>query len=144
MIWSEVELSALIVCSCIPCLRQVVQKIPWLNRAFGLSSDKTSQPYYDRSGAKRSGNIPLYNYRGNDYLPHRSKGHEFGTTSKAVAGHHTKNDSTEDIFPHNTDGSGAIIITHELTRDIESRITSTPSSTAGSVKQDVHPAQDKT
>ncbi|CAK7266084.1 hypothetical protein SEPCBS119000_001842 [Sporothrix epigloea] len=36
MIWSEVEVGALILCSCIPYTRQVIQRIPWLSRRFGL------------------------------------------------------------------------------------------------------------
>ncbi|CAK7266332.1 hypothetical protein SEPCBS57363_002038 [Sporothrix epigloea] len=36
MIWSQVEVSALILCSCIPYTRQVIQRIPWLSRRFGL------------------------------------------------------------------------------------------------------------
>lgn len=154
MIWSEVELAALIVCSCVPCLRQVIQKLPWLNRAFGLSSDKTPQPYYNRSGPKRVGDIPLYNYRAGDYLPNqRSKGHaqystgsHFGMTSKAVGGAQhidIDNDSTEDIFPHTTDHNGAIIVTHELSRNIESHVQSTTSSAAESVEHERYLAEDE-
>ncbi|OAA58440.1 hypothetical protein SPI_06513 [Niveomyces insectorum RCEF 264] len=54
MIWSMVEVSALVLCSCIPSLRQVIQKIPWLNHIMGLSSVKDSDNYY-RSGRT---NIP--------------------------------------------------------------------------------------
>jgi hypothetical protein len=67
--------------------------------------------------------------RSNKAQAHYSN-HGYGMTSKAVAGSHSKNDSTEEIFPHKTDGNGAIMVTHELTRDIES----TASSTTGSVK----------
>ncbi|KAK7424749.1 hypothetical protein QQX98_000327 [Neonectria punicea] len=142
MIWSEVELGALVICSTIPCLRQVVQKVPWLNHALGLSSNKTSQNYYGHSGSrsKKNGSIPLksYNQSHKDYLQSKSKGNgpysrDYGLTSKAVGGPHTKNDSTEEIFPHKTDGNGAIMVTHEVVRDVESHTTS---STAGSVIHD--------
>lgn len=141
MIWSEVELAALVICSTIPCLRQVVQKVPWLNHALGLSSHKTSQNYYGQSGSKKNGSIPLksFNQSHKDYLQsNKSKNggpyaSNYGLTSKAVGGQHTKNDSTEEIFPHKTDGNGAIMVTHEVMRDVESHTTS---STAGSVRHD--------
>ncbi|KPM35545.1 hypothetical protein AK830_g11012 [Neonectria ditissima] len=140
MIWSEVELGSLVICSTIPCLRQVVQKVPWLNHALGLSSHKTSQNYYGQSGSKKNGSIPLksYNQSHKDYLQSKSKNggpysRDYGLTSKAVGGPHTKNDSTEEIFPHKTDGNGAIMVTHEVVRDVESHTTS---STAGSVRND--------
>ncbi|KAM5361220.1 hypothetical protein ACJZ2D_013236 [Fusarium nematophilum] len=140
MIWSEVELAALVICSTIPCLRQVVQKVPWLNHALGLSSNKTSQNYYGQSGSKRTagGSIPLksFNQSHKDYLQSKSKGggggNSYGLTSHAVGGQHTKNDSTEEIFPHKTDGNGAIMVTHEMVRDVESHTTSS----AGSMKND--------
>jgi hypothetical protein len=131
MIWSEVELAALIVCSCIPSLRQVVQKIPWLNHAFGLSSNKTSQTPYGQSGGRKQGSIPLQSYSHRDYTRSQNKSsaayhnHAYGMTSRAVAGNHSKNDSTEEIFPHKTDGHGAIMVTHEVTRDVESTASST-------------------
>ncbi|TLS28104.1 hypothetical protein PpBr36_00911, partial [Pyricularia pennisetigena] len=42
LIWSIAELSALILCSCIPALRQTLFRIPWLNRALGLGSKLSS------------------------------------------------------------------------------------------------------
>ncbi|KAH7175649.1 hypothetical protein EDB81DRAFT_939779 [Dactylonectria macrodidyma] len=133
MIWSEVELASLVICSTIPCLRQVVQKVPWLNHALGLSSNKTSQNYY-QSGSKKNGSIPLksFNQSHKDYLQsNKSKNggpyaSNYGLTSKAVGGPHTKNDSTDEIFPHKTDGNGAIMVTHEVMRDVESHTTSSP------------------
>lgn len=41
--WSEVEILSLIVCSCIPCLRNLVGKWPRLKTVFGLS--ETSMSY---------------------------------------------------------------------------------------------------
>lgn len=51
-------------------------------------------------------------------------------TSHAIGGAHTKNDSTEEIFPYKTDGNGAILVTHEMTRDIESHTSSAAPSIA--------------
>ncbi|CAK7233657.1 hypothetical protein SCUCBS95973_008668 [Sporothrix curviconia] len=58
MIWSQVEITALILCSCIPSFRQIVQKIPWLNRLVGLSSAKDlaqGNPYYARGATGATG-----------------------------------------------------------------------------------------
>ncbi|KAI1049800.1 hypothetical protein LB506_001393 [Fusarium annulatum] len=116
MIWSQVELASLVICSTIPCLRQVIQKVPWLNHALGLSSGRrSSNNYYGWSGSKKTGgSIPLRSYNQNHkdgYLPSKSKGNtKYGLTSHAIGGAHTKNDRTEEIFPHNTDGNGAILV----------------------------------
>ncbi|CAM1501886.1 Fc.00g038700.m01.CDS01 [Cosmosporella sp. VM-42] len=131
------ELASLVICSTIPCLRQVVQKVPWLNHALGLSSAKSSGNYYGQSGTKKSGSIPLksYNQSHKDYLQSKTKSSgpyasQYGMTSQVVGGgDRTKNDSTEEIFPHKTDGHGAIMVTHELVRDVESQ-----SSEAGSMR----------
>ncbi|KAF7549386.1 hypothetical protein G7046_g8370 [Stylonectria norvegica] len=153
MIWSEVELASLIICSTIPCLRQVVQKVPWLNHALGLSSHKSSQNYYGQSGSNKKGSIPLksFNHQSHshsNYLQSKSKASDpygngkYGMTSQAVGGPHTKNDSTEEIFPHKTDGNGAIMVTHEIVHDVESHTTS---SAAGSMNHDNYyePAEKK-
>lgn len=140
MIWSEVEVAALLVCSCIPSLRQVIAQIPWLNHAFGLSSNKTSEAQYNQSKPK-DGSIPLQGYNRHDYLPSsRSKHHKggasgnYGTSSRAMATSASKNDSEEEIFPHKTDGNGAILVTRELTHDVEYDATRTNSSITDSVK----------
>ncbi|EWG39543.1 hypothetical protein FVEG_15029 [Fusarium verticillioides 7600] len=120
MIWSQVELASLIV----------IQKVPWLNHALGLSSNRrSSNNYYRwRSSKKTGGSIPLKSYRQNHkygYLPSKSKGNAaYGLTSQAIGGAHTKNESTEDIFPHKIDGNSAILVTHEMTRDVESHNSS--------------------
>ena len=53
MMWAQVEITALILCSCIPSLRQVLQRIPWLNRLLGLLSPKES---------RENGNKPYHYY----------------------------------------------------------------------------------
>ncbi|KAF5601900.1 transcriptional regulatory [Fusarium pseudocircinatum] len=116
MIWSQVEFASLIVCSTIPCLRQVIQKVPWLNHALGLSSGRrSSNHHYGWSGSKKTGgSVPLKSYNQghqDGYLASKSKGNTtYGLTSHAIGSAHTKNDSTEEIFPHKTDGNGAILI----------------------------------
>ncbi|KAG5748391.1 hypothetical protein H9Q70_008929 [Fusarium xylarioides] len=130
MIWSQVKLASLVVCSTIPCLRQVIQKVPWLNHALGLSSGRrSSNYYYGWSGAKKTGgSIPLKSYNQNHkdgYLQGKTKGNTaYGLTSHAIGGAHTKNESMEEIFQHKVDGNSAILVTHEMTRDVESHNSS--------------------
>ncbi|KAF4420550.1 hypothetical protein F53441_14383 [Fusarium austroafricanum] len=134
MVWSQVELASLIVCSTIPCLRQVAQKVPWLNHALGLTSDRrSSKTYYERTGSNKTvGSIPLKRYsqshRESFFQSKSTSRNGYGLTSQAFGGH-TKNDSTEEIFPHKTDGSGAIFVTHEVTR-----VESQPHSAAPSIR----------
>ncbi|CAK7215220.1 hypothetical protein SCUCBS95973_002408 [Sporothrix curviconia] len=45
MIWSQVEVSALILCSCIPYSRQVVQRVPWLGHAMGFHAAHGGRDY---------------------------------------------------------------------------------------------------
>ena len=50
LLWSEVELCALIICSCIPSLRQLAARVPGLNSLLGLSSAKASRDTYSNIG----------------------------------------------------------------------------------------------
>ncbi|KAL1891028.1 hypothetical protein Sste5346_007851 [Sporothrix stenoceras] len=125
MIWSQVEITALILCSCIPSLRQIIQKVPWLNRLVGLSSNKDSagNPYY--AGGPRTGSrnpkgassgvngasIALYSRGQHDdpFGPVRShtkahlKSGNFGNTSRverdAIGRPPSQDGSTDEIFP---------------------------------------------
>ncbi|CAK7210662.1 hypothetical protein SEUCBS140593_000906 [Sporothrix eucalyptigena] len=128
MIWSQVEITALILCSCIPSLRQVIQKIPWLNRLVGLSSakDSANNQYYAsgtggrgvRSGTKGAGtgargvSIALYSRSGghdDPFGPVRShtksqSGNPFGMVSRAERDRDggrppSQDGSTDEIFP---------------------------------------------
>ncbi|KAG9251428.1 uncharacterized protein F5Z01DRAFT_692182 [Emericellopsis atlantica] len=145
MIWSVVELAALITCSCIPCLRQVIQQIPFLNHALGLSSNKTPHGIYEHSGQPRHGSTPFRTHK-LDYLPSRSKAYahgtsgHFGTMSHAAAGATgSPNDSQEEIFPHKKDGNGRIVVTKEVTHNVEYDRTQTESSPSESLRDEETP-----
>lgn len=134
MIWSEVEVAALLICSCIPSLRQVISKIPWLSQAFGLASGWASRGQYNDHSKPKDGSIPLVHRH--EYIPssrvNRHGTHDsqkFGTSSRAVAASASNNDSQEEILPHKTDGNGAILVTKELARDVEYDAARTESST---------------
>ncbi|TLD04237.1 uncharacterized protein PgNI_12158 [Pyricularia grisea] len=57
LLWSMSELSALIVCSCLPTLRQTIHRIPWLNRLLmpgcKLNSDRADRYSKSSFGASR-------------------------------------------------------------------------------------------
>ncbi|WAO95898.1 Hypothetical protein NCS54_01354500 [Fusarium falciforme] len=48
LLWSEVEVSALVLCACIPSLRPFLRCFPRLNKALGLSSGEDSNMRYNR------------------------------------------------------------------------------------------------
>ncbi|KAJ2907119.1 uncharacterized protein MKZ38_007634 [Zalerion maritima] len=134
MIWSEIEVTALIVCACVPSLRHVIQKIPALSKALGLSSER-SKMFYGRSygGRSKGVSIALNSRSGpqsaNAAHPQRDKSAQFGLTSAAVgAGNRaSSSESTEEIV-----GNGkkfGIMVTHDIEMGVESNHDS-PTATA--------------
>ncbi|KAI8961075.1 hypothetical protein F5Y11DRAFT_242513 [Daldinia sp. FL1419] len=126
LIWSMVEICALIICSCIPSLRQVAAFIPGLNSALGLSSGADS---YGRSG-NNALSIPLKNRNRKNYIQSQktsktrsqSQTNAFGMTSLVTATGMdviSENGSQDEIFPHKSDQTGAIMVTTEVQRRIE-------------------------
>ncbi|KAK1979137.1 hypothetical protein LZ30DRAFT_783676 [Colletotrichum cereale] len=58
LLWSEVEVCALIICSGVPSLRPLISKFPGLNKALGLSTDKYSKVYYPDQRTTGGGSRP--------------------------------------------------------------------------------------
>ncbi|KAH7124746.1 hypothetical protein EDB81DRAFT_664466 [Dactylonectria macrodidyma] len=54
MLWSEVEVCALILCACVPSLRPFLRCFPSVNKALGLSSGKESNYHRDVSRGRPS------------------------------------------------------------------------------------------
>ncbi|KAK1966089.1 hypothetical protein LY78DRAFT_681191 [Colletotrichum sublineola] len=46
LLWSEVEVCALIICAGVPSLKPLISRFPALNKALGLSTGKNSKSYY--------------------------------------------------------------------------------------------------
>ncbi|KAI1655714.1 hypothetical protein F4813DRAFT_391289 [Daldinia decipiens] len=125
LIWSMVEICSLIICSCIPSLRQVAAFIPGLSSALGLPSGGGS---YSHSGLGNL-SIPLKSWSHKEYIQshkpkmrcqHRSN--VFGTTSRVTAMEIdaiSENDSQYEIFPHKSDQTGAITVTTEVQHRVE-------------------------
>ncbi|KAL7624286.1 hypothetical protein AAE478_005846 [Parahypoxylon ruwenzoriense] len=149
LVWSMVEICALIICSCIPSLRQVAAKIPGLNSALGLSSGGDSKTYYGHSGQKNI-SIPLQSRARREYIQsQKSKTKSqlrvapFGMTSctatAACMDGISENGSQDEIFPHKSDQSGAIMVTTELRHCVESRVESTATFTDTSSQHNNEP-----
>ncbi|OLN87301.1 hypothetical protein CCHL11_03612 [Colletotrichum chlorophyti] len=58
LLWSEVEVCALIICSGVPSLRPLISRFPALNKALGLSTGKYSKRYYPNQRATIGGSKP--------------------------------------------------------------------------------------
>ncbi|KAI1388236.1 uncharacterized protein F4822DRAFT_428858 [Hypoxylon trugodes] len=126
LIWSMVEICALIICSCIPSLRQVAARIPGLASALGLSSSGNSKTY-----GPNKNSIPLESRRRKDYIQSqksktttRHRSNPFGMTSRVTATATmdgiSENGSQDEIFPHKSDQTGAIMVTREVQHHVES------------------------
>ncbi|WYZ36771.1 hypothetical protein EsH8_II_000277 [Colletotrichum jinshuiense] len=58
LLWSEVEVCALIICSGVPSLRPLISRFPALNKALGLSTGKYSKVYYPDQRTTIGGSKP--------------------------------------------------------------------------------------
>ncbi|CAK7239659.1 MAG: hypothetical protein STHCBS139747_001094 [Sporothrix thermara] len=144
MIWSQVEVSALIFCSCIPYSRQVVQRIPWLGHLVGLHAahhgghaghenrDSTGSPNHHLNTNKSAGrSISLA-------LQKRLQGPGFGGGGGVVGVPlPSQVESTDEIFPQRPNrenqeidlgdkdlvaiatAARAIVVTHDITYEYE-------------------------
>ncbi|KAH0430687.1 hypothetical protein CcaCcLH18_07602 [Colletotrichum camelliae] len=53
IIWSEAEVSTLIVCSCVPFLRKLAQRVPWYQRIFETTNHDPQLPPVETIGHAR-------------------------------------------------------------------------------------------
>ncbi|KAI0884638.1 uncharacterized protein GGS22DRAFT_188848 [Annulohypoxylon maeteangense] len=129
LIWSTVEICALIICSSIPSVKQVAVKIPVLNHLLGISSLGES---FGPSRKKRN-SIPLDSRGHGDYIKSKSqksrtlsiqRSNPFGMTSHvtaaAVEDTISESGSQDEIFPNKIDKNGVIRVTTEVQHNVES------------------------
>ncbi|CAK7230910.1 hypothetical protein SEUCBS140593_007749 [Sporothrix eucalyptigena] len=128
MIWSQVEVSALILCSCIPYSRQVVQRVPWLSHLLGFH-------LHPHGGKDAADNPGLYNMsKGGQHplgIALQKRIHNPGAGDIALP---SRVDSTDEIFPYRPNNEldqgdknlvamaaavGAIVVTHDITYEYE-------------------------
>lgn len=135
--WSTAEVCSLIICACIPYVRNLLAEIPFVNEALGLSSNHSkSYPsnYGPRSGQDNS--IALQTQR--TYIQSRNlkAGHgsvsanataaanPYGNgngngTSSHPTGRIRGTESTEEIFPNYMDKQGGIVVSTDVKVAVE-------------------------
>ncbi len=127
--WSSAEVCALVICGCIPYLRNFIAAVPILNRALGLSS---LQSIFHHSNAKEGNSIALQSRR-TAYISPQSrklrhgKDASLGVTTVVTAERDSEavaEGSTEEILPYHVDGSGGIMVTIDLDVSVGTRRTS--------------------
>lgn len=139
--WSSAEVCSLIICACIPYVRNLLAEIPHLNEALGLSSSGNS-----KSGGYGTGGITGGYGRGTGvgggtsfalqsrtpYIQQQQARLAGEGVSSAVAtagggknggahGGHTLRgtESTEEIFPNYRDKSGGIVVSTDVKVAVE-------------------------
>ncbi|CAK7214121.1 hypothetical protein SEUCBS140593_002076 [Sporothrix eucalyptigena] len=131
--WSTAEVSSLIICACVPYVRNLLAEIPFVNEALGLSSNH-SKGYPSNYGARsgQDNSIALQTQR--TYIQSRNlKGHgNVSANATATASHHTNigvgngngriraTESTEEIFPNYMDKQGGIVVSTDVKVAVES------------------------
>ncbi|SCO87566.1 uncharacterized protein FRV6_11693 [Fusarium oxysporum] len=78
MIWSQVEVSVLVVCASIPSLRPFLQCFPAVSKALGLSSSKDSR------STSNEGSGPTYTVDKVNFIKAYAKAREVGMTKKNI------------------------------------------------------------
>ncbi|CAG9949056.1 unnamed protein product [Clonostachys rosea f. rosea IK726] len=108
-IWCETEISALLICSSIPTLKVLVQKIPGFYYVFNSITERSNpSKLYMNRGQENSRSIPLSGLAERKHA--KSKGmsqiidevSDEATMSREAFPHARTIDSTEEIFPHKT------------------------------------------
>ncbi|XDG03048.1 hypothetical protein ABKA04_002663 [Annulohypoxylon sp. FPYF3050] len=128
LIWSMVEICALIICSSIPSVKQVAAKTPILNHLLGISSLGDS---FGPSRNKKKNSIPLDSQSNRGYAKSQKsrtlsiqRSNPFGMTSHVTAAAMedaiSENGSQDEIFPHKEDENGVIRVTTEVKHNVES------------------------
>lgn len=106
LLWSEVEVCALIICSGVPSLRPLISKFPALNKALGLSTGKFSKNYYANQRTTIGGSKP---YLAQNAYARGAAKQGFGKLSQSSSsygtgsGTRTNTESMENILPLDLD-----------------------------------------
>ncbi|GKT47193.1 satratoxin biosynthesis SC1 cluster protein 4 [Colletotrichum spaethianum] len=101
LLWSEVEVCALIICSGVPSLRPLISRFPALNKALGLSTGKYSKVYYPGQQTTIGGTKP---YLGPNAYARATKGQAGGKLSVSSSSYGpstilSNTDNMENILP---------------------------------------------
>ncbi|TDZ67941.1 Satratoxin biosynthesis SC1 cluster protein 4 [Colletotrichum trifolii] len=100
LLWSEVEVCALIICSGVPSLRPLISRFPALNKALGLSTGKYSKVYYPNQRTTIGGSKP---YLAQNAYSRAANNHKVGKLSQSSSSNGTttrsNTESMENILP---------------------------------------------
>ncbi|KAF6814954.1 integral membrane protein [Colletotrichum sojae] len=97
LLWSEVEVCALIICSGVPSLRPLISRFPALNKALGLSTGKYSKVYYPNQRTTIGGSKP---YAQNAYARAQKQNAKLSQSSSSYnTSTRTNTESMENILP---------------------------------------------
>ncbi|KAL0941247.1 uncharacterized protein CTRU02_204010 [Colletotrichum truncatum] len=100
LLWSEVEVCALIICSGVPSLRPLISRFPALNKALGLSTGKYSKRYYPNQRTTIGGSKP---YLGQNAYSRAAQKQGLGKLSQNSSSYgpstRTNTESMENILP---------------------------------------------
>ncbi|EXF77826.1 hypothetical protein CFIO01_07276 [Colletotrichum fioriniae PJ7] len=104
LLWSEVEVCALIICSGVPSLRPLIARFPVLNKALGLSTGKYSKVYCPNQRTTIGGSKP---YLGQNAYARATQGKAGGKLSVSSSSYGTSTrattESMENILPLDLD-----------------------------------------
>ncbi|KAL1889491.1 hypothetical protein Sste5346_008869 [Sporothrix stenoceras] len=137
--WSTAEVCSLIICACIPYVRNLLAEIPFVNEALGLSSNH-SKGYPSNYGARsgQDNSIALQTQR--TYIQSRNLKGGHGTASNTATvtanpygngngrdgngngngnGRIRATESTEEIFPNYMDKQGGIVVSTDVKVAVE-------------------------
>ncbi|CAK7201153.1 hypothetical protein SEUCBS139899_003855 [Sporothrix eucalyptigena] len=135
--WSSAELCSLVICACIPYVRNLLAEIPHVNAALGLSSGNSKGGYSGGYGNGLSGGYGRNTGAGGNsialqsrtpYIQQQTRIAGDGSASAAVTAggkngisSHTLRgtESTEEIFPNYRDKSGGIVVSTDVKVAVE-------------------------
>ncbi|KAF6834607.1 integral membrane protein [Colletotrichum plurivorum] len=112
ILWSEAEVSTLIVCSCVPSLRKAAQKVPWFKRLFETTSVDSQVPQVEtighirrKGGGKDRGDKSIMDPESG--LTGTTATHPMSVLSRTVDVSHAVNEDTEEIVRTTTGSTEA-------------------------------------
>ncbi|KAL6411841.1 hypothetical protein AUP68_04220 [Ilyonectria robusta] len=128
MLWSEVEVCALILCACVPSFKPFLRCFPSVSKALGLSSGGDSASPYHRDVSRTRHSVTLTS-RSNKRKPSRGGIYESPdleiTVAATPSGPLSDHGSTEEILSHELGECSTTFVTGSLTgiATLRSRIT---------------------
>ncbi|KAI0101807.1 hypothetical protein GGR51DRAFT_528567 [Nemania sp. FL0031] len=121
LIWSASEICSLVACACVPSFRRVALRIPWVKKAFGVSTGQGSGICLAQQGATiqlQHRNRKKYIQSTTTMINHTNPFPPTTQTTATALG--AMDDHLRDFFPNKADTSGAIIVTREVVHSIKS------------------------